>query len=182
MTYKSMAVFCGSRAGANKLYSQHAKELGALMAAKNISLIYGGGGKGLMGAVADAVMENNGNVVGVIPELLIQWEAQHKGLTDLHVVVDMHARKKMLYELCDAAIVLPGGFGTLDELFEMLTWNTLQIHNKKIFFLNSAGFYNDLFNHIKKMAAEEFLYEDWHERIVIVDEPSQIFQEIKIPS
>jgi uncharacterized protein (TIGR00730 family) len=182
MTYKSMAVFCGSRAGANKLYVEHAKELGVLMAANNISLIYGGGGKGLMGAVADAVMANNGKVVGVIPELLIQWEAQHKGLTDLHVVEDMHVRKKMLYELCDAAIILPGGFGTLDELFEMLTWNTLQIHNKKIFFLNSAGYYDHLFNHINKMTEEEFLYEAWQERITIVDEPSQIFQEMKILS
>lgn len=175
MTYRSMAVFCGSRPGANELYLRHATELGALMAANNISLVYGGGSKGLMGAVADGVMENGGKVIGVIPEVLIQWEAQHKGLTELHVVSDMHIRKKMMYELCDAAIILPGGYGTLDELFELLTWNTLQIHSKKIFLLNTAGFYEHLFAHIRKMTKEEFLYEDWEERIVVVEEPAAIF-------
>ncbi len=176
MDLKSMAVFCGSRAGANKLYSEHAAELGRLMAINNISLVYGGGSKGLMGAVADAVMENGGKVIGVIPEVLVKWEAQHHGITELHVVEDMHARKKMLYELCDAAIVLPGGNGTLDEMFEMLTWNTLQIHNKKIFILNTTGFYDHLMQHIIKMMEEEFLYEDWQERILVVSEPREIFK------
>lgn len=176
MTYKSMAVFCGSRAGANKLYVEHAQELGRLMAINNAALVYGGGSKGLMGAVADAVMDNGGKVIGVIPEVLVKWEAQHKGITELHVVEDMHARKKMLYELCDAAIILPGGNGTLDEMFEMLTWNTLQIHNKRIFILNSAGFYDHLIQHIVKMAEDEFLYEDWQERITVVGEPKEIFR------
>ncbi len=173
-----MAVFCGSRPGVNELYVQHAKELGMLMAENSISLIYGGGSKGLMGAIADAVMDNGGKVIGVIPEILVQWEAQHKGITELHVVADMHSRKKMMYELCDAAIILPGGYGTLDELFELLTWNTLQIHSKKIILLNSAGYYEHLFNHIRQMTTEEFLYEDWHERISIVDEPSAIFSKV----
>ena len=170
-----MAVFCGSREGANELYVRHATELGALFASNNISLIYGGGGKGLMGAIADSVMLKGGKVVGVIPELLIQWEAQHLGLTELHVVADMHARKKMMYELCDAAIVLPGGYGTLDELFELLTWNTLQIHSKKIYLLNSGGFYDHLIAHIDHLCNDGFLYEDWNERIVVVNEPSAIF-------
>ncbi len=184
MDFKSIAVFCGSRPGANELYLQHAKELGTLMANNGISLVYGGGSKGLMGAVADAVLESGGEVTGVIPEILVQWEAQHHGLTNLHVVPDMHTRKKMMYELCDAAIILPGGYGTLDELFELLTWNTLQIHSKKIILLNSAGYYEHLFNHICQMAKEEFLYEDWQERIMIVDEPSAIFSKAldKIPS
>jgi uncharacterized protein (TIGR00730 family) len=178
-----MAVFCGSRPGTDTIFMEHAKMIGELMAANNIALVYGGGGKGLMGALADAVMMGNGKVIGVIPEMLVQWEAQHKGLTELHVVADMHARKKMLYELCDAAIILPGGFGTLDELFEMLTWNTLQIHSKKIFFLNSAGYYDHLFAHIQKMTEEAFLYEDWQERITIVDEPAAIFSFLnKIPN
>lgn len=125
MMYKSMAVFCGSRAGVNPVYIEHAKQIGTLMAENNIALIYGGGSKGLMGAVADAVLENGGNAIGVIPDVLIQWEAQHNALSKLHVVADMHARKKMMYELCDAAIILPGGYGTLDEFFELLTWNTL---------------------------------------------------------
>jgi uncharacterized protein (TIGR00730 family) len=178
MHYKSIAVFCGSRQGANELYVEHAKQLGRLMAENNISLIYGGGSKGLMGAVADAVMDNGGKVIGVIPEVLVQWEAQHHGITELHVVSDMHSRKKMMYELCDAAIILPGGYGTLDELFELLTWNTLQIHSKKIILLNSAGYYEHLFNHIRQMTKEEFLYEDWEERITIVNEPSAIFSKV----
>lgn len=181
MVYKSMAVFCGSRAGANELYLQHAAELGALLAVHNISLIYGGGGKGIMGTLADAVMQNGGRVVGIIPELLIQWEAQHIGLTELHVSADMHARKKMMYELCDAAIVLPGGYGTLDELFELLTWNTLQIHSKKIYMLNSGGFYDHLIKHISHLQTEEFLYEDWNERIVVVNKPADIFVNAAVP-
>jgi uncharacterized protein (TIGR00730 family) len=182
MICNAMAVFCGSRPGANEMYVQHAKELGALMAANKVALVYGGGSKGLMGAVADAVMDSGGKVIGVIPEVLVQWEAQHHGLTQLHVVPDMHARKKMMYELCDAAIILPGGYGTLDELFELLTWNTLQIHSKKIILLNTAGFYEHLFNHIRRMTTEEFLYEDWQERIIVVDEPAAIFSfQDKIP-
>lgn len=171
-----MAVFCGSRSGVNTLYVLHAKELGKLMAQQNVSLVYGGGSKGLMGAVADAVMQSGGKVIGVIPEVLVKWEAQHHGITKLHVVEDMHARKRMLYELCDVAIILPGGNGTLDEMFEMLTWNTLQIHDKKIFVLNSAGFYDNLIQHIQKMTDEEFLYEDWRQRVIVVNEPAEIFK------
>src|SRR5476649_611613 len=125
MEHKRITVFCGSKTGSNPLFAVHAHELGVLLAEKKIRLVYGGGKKGLMGAVADAVMEKGGEVIGIIPELLINWEHQHDGITDLRVVADMHVRKKMLYELCDAAVILPGGNGTLDELFEMLTWNTL---------------------------------------------------------
>jgi uncharacterized protein (TIGR00730 family) len=178
MLYKNIAVFCGSKPGANELYVQHAKELGVLLTMNNISLIYGGGSKGLMGAVADAVMDNGGKVIGVIPELLVQWEAQHLGLTELHVVTDMHARKKMMYELCDAAIILPGGYGTLDELFELLTWNTLQIHSKRIIILNSAGFYDHLIDHISRLNTEGFLYEEWQDRITVVSEPAEIFSTV----
>ncbi|OIR13077.1 LOG family protein ORF6 in fasciation locus [mine drainage metagenome] len=128
-----------------------------------------------MGTVADAVMNNNGKVIGVIPEVLLSWEQQHKGITDLRVVSDMHVRKKMMYELCDAAIILPGGNGTLDELFELITWNALKIHEKKIILLNSAGFYDHLIAHIKNMQQQEFLHEDWQLRISIHDSPHTIF-------
>ncbi len=120
------------------------------MGKHNITLIYGGGRKGLMGAVADSVLKCGGKVMGVIPELLIGWEHQHTGLTDLQIVQDMHSRKKIMYDMCDAAIILPGGYGTLDEMFEMLTWNTLKIHNKKIILLNTAGFYDHLIAHIEQ--------------------------------
>jgi len=144
------------------------------LAKNEIRLIYGGGKKGLMGVVADAVMDNGGQVMGVIPEVLIGWEHQHTGLTDLQVVEDMHARKKIMYDLCDAAVILPGGYGTLDEMFEMLTWNTLKIHAKKIILLNSAGFYDHLFMHIRQMQYSNFLYENWEERIHVCNDPQQI--------
>jgi uncharacterized protein (TIGR00730 family) len=127
-----------------------------------------------MGAVANAVMEGGGQVIGVITELLLTWEQQHTGITDLRVVPDMHTRKKMMYELSDAAIILPGGNGTLDELFEMLTWNTLQIHNKKIFLLNSGGYYQHLIAHLQTMQAEGFLYEQWTDRLKVNSSPEEI--------
>ena len=171
MQLNRIAVFCGSKSGANSLYEQQAYALGKLLAERKIVLVYGGGNKGLMGAVANAVMENGGEVIGVIPKLLLEWEHQHEGITDLRVVEDMHVRKKIIYELCDAAIVLPGGNGTLDELFEMLTWNTLNIHNKKIILLNSGGYYDQLVGHIKTMWAQGFLYDDWQERLILCSDP-----------
>ncbi len=173
MPVNSIAVFCGSKAGVHPLYEQHAAALGKLMAEKNITLIYGGGNKGLMGAVANAVMDNGGKVVGVIPKVLIEWEAQHEGITELRVVEDMHVRKKMIYELCDVAVILPGGNGTLDELFEMLTWNNLNIHNKKIILLNSGGFYDHLIGHIDNMATQGFLYGNWRERLIVCSDPEE---------
>ncbi len=171
MSIKSIAVFCGSKIGNNELFSKHTKELGILLAEKNIVIIYGGGNKGLMGAVADAALGQNGLVIGIMPEILRDWEHHHEGITELHVVDTMHTRKKMLYEKCDAAIILPGGYGTLDEVFEMLTWNQLKIHDKKIFFLNSGGFYTHLLKHIQMMHTTEFLYDDPLEKMTILDEP-----------
>ncbi len=167
MQLRSLAVFCGSKSGNNPLFSTETLALGKMMAARGISLIYGGGNKGLMGDIANAVMEGGGNVIGIIPEVLLEWEQHHQGITDLRVVSDMHTRKKLMYELCDAAIVLPGGNGTLDELFEMLTWNTLKIHNKKIILLNCANYYDHLLEHINTMQVQGFLYEDWKERLIV---------------
>lgn len=173
MTITSVAVFCGSQPGNNPLYAQDAVALGILLAEKNITLIYGGGNKGLMGAVANAVMDNGGKVIGVIPKVLVEWEAQHEGITELRVVEDMHVRKRMLYELCDAAVILAGGNGTLDELYEMITWNNLKIHNKKIILLNTAGFYRHLIAHMDQMAAEGFLYGNWRERVIVCDSAAE---------
>lgn len=169
-----VAVFCGSKPGHSPLFVSHARQLGALMAQAHFTLVYGGGSVGIMGAVADAVMEGGGRVIGVITELLLTWEQQHTGITDLRVVPDMHTRKKMMYELSDAAIILPGGNGTLDELYEMLTWNTLQIHDKKIYLLNSGGFYTHLIAHMNQMEQEGFLYEKFRERLQIADTPQEI--------
>jgi uncharacterized protein (TIGR00730 family) len=131
-----------------------------------------------MGAIADAVMANQGRAMGVIPKILTEWEHQHEGLTELAIVPDMHTRKKMMYDMCDAAIVMPGGFGTLDEFFEMLTWNQLKIHDKKIYVLNSAGFYNNLIHHLRQLEREGFLYEKIEERIMLCDSPVEIFNKI----
>jgi uncharacterized protein (TIGR00730 family) len=174
MQIKSLAVFCGSKSGNNPLFELHAKQLGHIMAGKNITLIYGGGNKGIMGAVANAALEKNGNVIGIIPQVLTEWEAHHTGISELIIVDNMHTRKKMLYEKCDAAIILPGGFGTLDELFEMLTWNQLSIHNKQIFILNTAGFYNHLLAHAKTMQQENFLYDAIEERITVITLPEEM--------
>ena len=174
MSINAISVFCGSKKGNNPLYVQHAQMLGKIIAENQIKLIYGGGSTGIMGAIADSVMDNGGIVIGVIPQKLVDWEHQHENITELFVVEDMHTRKKKLYELCDAAIILTGGLGTLDELFEMMTWNQLSIHNKQIFILNSAGFYNDLLNHMSNLQKDGFLYDKLEERIIILDEPAQL--------
>jgi uncharacterized protein (TIGR00730 family) len=176
MLIKSLAVFCGSKNGTDGLYAQHAQQLGELMAKHDIKMIYGGGSSGLMGVVADTVMQNNGEVTGIIPHVLVEWERQHHGITELIILDNMHERKKKMYELCDAAIILPGGFGTLDELFEMLTWNQLSIHDKEIFILNSGGFYDHLLAHVAQLDKQGFLYETAKERITVLNDPSQLMQ------
>ena len=179
MKINALAVFCGSKKGNNPIYTAHASELGKLLAKNNITLIYGGGSTGMMGTVADAVMEHGGKVIGIITKKLVDWEHQHQGITDLSIVDDMHIRKQKMYELCDAAIILPGGVGTLDELFEMVTWNQLSIHDKKIYILNSANFFDLLLKHIEVMETQGFLYESVRKRITVLDDPQQLLQYIQ---
>lgn len=157
---------------------QHAAELGRYLAMLKLRLIYGGAKEGLMGAVADGVLSHGGTAMGVIPKILTEFEHQHQGLTELAVVPDMHSRKKMMYDMSDAAIVLPGGFGTLDELFEMVTWNQLKIHDKKIYMLNSGGFYSHLINHLRHLEKEDFLYESVEDRIIVCNTPVELFNKI----
>ena len=178
MEFKSVAVFCGSKSGNNPLFEEHATKLGNLLAENKILLIYGGGNKGIMGAVANGVMDKNGQVIGIIPETLMGWEQHHEGISELIVVENMHIRKRMMYERSDAAIILPGGFGTLDELFEMLTWNQLSIHNKPIYILNTGGFYDSLLTHIKNMVKENFLYLTMEDAFTVASNPSEIFKNI----
>ena len=121
--------------------------------------------------VGDSDMKQGGIVRGVIPKVLTEWEHQHEGISELMVVDDMHIRKRKLYELCDAAVILPGGFGTLDELFEILTWNQLSIHDKKIFIMNSGGFYDHLLAHTKILASEGFLYGNLEEKFTVLNNP-----------
>jgi hypothetical protein len=174
MRINKLAIFCGSKMGANGLFEQHAKELAAIIAQRKIELIYGGGKNGLMGVVADTVLQAGGTVRGVIPRVLTDWEHQHEGISELLVVEDMHVRKRKLYELCDGAVILPGGFGTLDELFEILTWNQLAIHDKKIFILNTDGFYNHLIAHLNTMAKAEFLYGELDDKVTVLTAPTEL--------
>ena len=178
MNIESVAVFCGSHLGNNPVCGEHVKELGKLLCMLKIKIVYGGGHKGLMGVLADSVLEQDGQIMGIIPQLLIEAEQQHKGLSEIAVVPDMHTRKKMMYERSDAVIVLPGAFGTLDELFEILTWNQLKIHDKKIYILNSDGSYNHLQKHVSLMKKEGFLLEDPAERFIFCNSPVELFNKI----
>ncbi len=179
MPVRSLAVFCGSKKGNNPLFTQHAVQLGKLMAEYNVKLIYGGGSAGIMGSIADSVMSHGGNVTGIIPKMLVDWERQHLAITELIVSDDMHVRKKTIYSLCDAALILPGGFGTLDELFEIITWNQLSIHDKQIFILNTDGFYDHLIRHMQMMRDEQFLYENPGQTVIIVKDPSELIAYFK---
>ena len=164
---KSICVYCGSNAGSKPIYTERAMALGDRIAKEELALVYGGGNVGLMGVVADAVLQAGGEVVGVIPEQLVNWEVAHKGVTRLEVVGSMHERKMRMFDLADGFVALPGGFGTLDEMFEMLTWRQLGIGNKPCAFLDVDGFYSPLMAMIDRMVEERFLHPDqrtdlWH--------------------
>jgi len=164
---RSVCVYCGSNAGNKPLYTERAIALGNRLAKEGLQLVYGGGNVGLMGVVADAVLEAGGEVIGVIPEQLAEWEVAHKGLTRLEVVANMHERKARMFDLADGFIALPGGFGTLDEMFEMLTWRQLGIADKPCAFFDIDGFYSPLIAMLDRMVEERFLHADqrrdlWH--------------------
>ncbi len=182
MAIKSIAVFCGSKSGNNPLFADHAHLLGKLLAENNVGVIYGGGNKGMMGAVANAVLDKNGVIIGIMPTLLKDFEHHHEGITELLIVDTMHTRKRLLYEKCDAAIILPGGYGTLDELFEILTWNQLKIHTKQIFFLNTGGFYDHLIAHMMMMHDMDFLYDHPEMKMTILKEPAELLPYLTMES
>ncbi|HKJ45244.1 MAG TPA: TIGR00730 family Rossman fold protein [Balneolales bacterium] len=152
-----ICVFCGSSSGNNGHYRKSAVELGNKMAEENMGLVYGGSNIGLMGTVANTLLQKKGKVIGVIPEVLKRPEVAHNQLSELHVVETMHERKAMMAELSDAFLILPGGFGTLDETFEAITWAQLGIHSKPIGFLNIDGYFDPLYEFIKHAYANGFI-------------------------
>lgn len=154
---KSICVFAGSNPGERPDYVQAARELGRRAAERGLRVVYGGGRVGLMGELADAVLRAGGEVIGVIPEALLRKEVGHGALTDLRVVDTMHERKALMADLSDGVIALPGGLGTLEELFEMLTWGQLGIHKKPCGLLNAAGYYDDLLDFLDKAVREGFI-------------------------
>jgi uncharacterized protein (TIGR00730 family) len=166
---KRIAVFCGSSAGKDVVYTIQAKQLGEVLAKRNVELVYGGAIVGLMGAVAAGVLENGGKAIGVIPAFLQAKEIAHDHLTELILVNSMHERKMKMNELCDGVIALPGGFGTLDELFEMLTWAQLGLHQKPVAILNTNGYYNALLDLVQTMVDKAFV-KPINQQMIIVSE------------
>lgn len=153
----NICVFCGSSLGHSPIYEAAAKELGALMASQGHTLVYGGGNVGLMGVIADSVLQNDGEVIGVIPDFLLQREVGHRGVSKLEVVGSMHERKKRMADLSDAFIAMPGGWGTLDELAEILTWKQLGLITQPVALLNTADFFKALVDQMHKMVDAGFL-------------------------
>jgi len=165
---RSICVFCGSNPGANAEFSSLATAFGKEIAKQGLTLVYGGGKVGLMGAVADAALEHGGRVNGVIPEFLARKEVAHQGVTELEVVETMHQRKMRMFEQSDAFVALPGGLGTLEEIFEVVTWAQLGFHRKPCGFLNVAGYYDDLLSFLDTCTEQRFV-KGIHRRMLLVE-------------
>lgn len=174
-----ITVFCGSSFGNKKEYENHAFLLGQTMAQNNIDLVYGGAKVGLMGAIADGVLNKNGKVFGVLPDFLMKKEIAHDNLTELIIVKSMHERKTKMNELSHGVIALPGGFGTLEEFFEMLTWAQLGLHKKPIGILNIDGFYDLLLEFMMKMVKEGFLKEVNQQMIIVSNDTQDLLDKMK---
>jgi uncharacterized protein (TIGR00730 family) len=171
---KRLCVFCGSSTGDAPAYAAAARELGSLLARQGIGLVYGGASVGLMGAVADAALAQGGQVIGVIPEALVKKEVAHGGLVDLCVVGSMHERKALMAELSDGFIALPGGLGTLEELFEVWTWAQLGYHQKPCALLNVAGFYDPLIAFLDSVAQHRFLKPAHREMLIVAGDSDDL--------
>lgn len=171
---KRVCVFCGSRNGTRDQYVGSAKRMGEALARRGIGLVYGGGGIGLMGVLADAAVSAGGNVIGVIPEALMGREVAHGGLADLRVVASMHERKALMAELADAFVALPGGFGTLEEFCEVLTWAQLGIHRKPCGLLNVEGFFDPLLSLFDHAVREQFVSPDHRSLVVVEADPERL--------
>jgi uncharacterized protein (TIGR00730 family) len=165
---KAVAVYCGANAGASPKYAEAARAMGGALVARGLALVYGGGHVGLMGCIADEVLRLGGDVFGVIPQQLVDRELAHPGLTRLHVVKDMHERKALMAQLADGFVALPGGMGTREELFEMLTWSQLGIHAKPVGVLNVDGFYDQLVGFMDHLLGEGFV-KPQHAGLMMVD-------------
>jgi len=184
MTMKRVTVFCGSSFGTDPIFEEKAYQLGHALAIKGIGLVYGGANVGLMGAVANGALENGGEAIGVLPHFLQQKEIAHAGLSELILVESMHERKTKMNDLCDGVIALPGGFGTLEEFFEMLTWAQLGLHKKPIAILNVNGFYNALVAFIQNMVDNGFLKEINRDMLIVssdIDELLLLMENYKAP-
>ena len=176
----AICVFCGSSPGALSKYAEVARKLGRQLVRRELDLVYGGGRVGLMGVLADAVLDAGGRVTGVIPEALERREVAHGGVTDLRVVASMHERKALMADLSDGFVTLPGGLGTLDEMFEILTWAQLGIHAKPCGFLNVAGYFDRLFSFLDHAAAQRFLSQEHRDMIMVDTSPVALLERFSV--
>lgn len=180
MYVKSIAVFCGSSAGTSSVYRESAVKLGHELARRRIALVYGGAGIGLMGAVADAVLEKGGKAIGVIPDFLQKREIAHSGLTELILTESMHERKARMAELADGFIALPGGAGTLEEFFEMFTWGQLGLHEKPCGLLNVNRYYDPLLSMFEAMVREGFMKPQYRAKVMADETPEGLLEKFHL--
>jgi uncharacterized protein (TIGR00730 family) len=178
---RSLCVYCGSSARVDERYKTAAATLGGLIAARGLQLVYGGGRVGLMGIVADAALGAGAQVVGIIPEHIQALEVEHTGLTELHVVDSMHTRKRMMFDRSDAFVVLPGGLGTLDEAFEMLTWRQLKLHEKPVVFVDIDGYWRPFLRLVDHMVAQGFCRPENRDLFQVVETVEEVFGAIAAP-
>lgn len=179
MELKSIAVYCGSMKGTRAIYAEKATELGELMAKDGIQLVYGGGNVGLMGVVANAVLQNSGNVIGVAPHFLMQREVLHDDLHEMHIVDSMHERRLLMIEKSDAFIAMPGGYGTLDEIAEVLMLTILGDRKFPCGFLNVEGFYDPMIMQLDRMTADGFLQQAYRDNAIFAAEPAELLQKMQ---
>src|SRR4051812_2485644 len=164
---KSICVYCGASTGSNPVYAEAAAELAQAIAARGLRIVYGGAHVGLMGVIADTALAAGAEVVGVIPKVLVEWEVAHTGISELHVVDDMHERKALMAELSDAFVALPGGIGTLEELIEIYTWSYLGIHEKPFAVLNTNGYYDGFTAFLDHAVSQGFLRPEVRQRLLV---------------
>jgi uncharacterized protein (TIGR00730 family) len=174
-----ICVFCGASPGARREYAEATRELARLLAAEGIGVVYGGGGVGLMGALADEVIASRGDLTGVIPRALVDREIAHRDVMDMRVVGSMHERKALMAELSDAFIALPGGIGTLEELFEIYTWAQLGLHRKPCALLNVAGYYDAIADFLAHAVSERFLREETRELLLVETDPAALIERLR---
>ena len=170
-TIRRLAVFCGSNPGARPDYVEGARAFGHLLAQRGIGVVYGGSSVGLMSAVAEAVLDEMGDIIGVIPKMLVEREVAHKTLSDLRIVGSMHERKALMAELSDGFVALPGGIGTLEEFFEIWTWAQLGMHDKPCGLLNIAGYFDPLLEFLDRAVTEKFVREVHRSMVIVEDDP-----------
>jgi len=178
-SFQRICVFCGTNAGARPEYGAAARELGKLLAEEDIELVYGGASVGIMGELADAVHEHGGHVTGIIPQQLVKKEAAHTGIPDLIVVASMHQRKSQMADMSDGFIALPGGIGTMEGFFEILTWGQLGIHRKPSGLLNVAGYFDELIKFLDHAVAEGFLTEEHRASILVESDPKKLLKRMR---